>query len=192
MRRNPSPYLTTAILTILASTAVPRTASAAASYIGSKRCKACHLGQYNSWSETKMAKAFDLLKPGAAADAKKAAKLDPNKDYTKVAECLACHTTGYGKPGGFVNEVTTPDRAGVGCEMCHGPGGSYVAEDKMSLRNKEYKRADLVSVGLVAPPTAAQCTSVCHNNKSPFFKPFDFAKRKDQGTHEHKPLKYQH
>ena len=164
------------------------------SYVGSKKCKVCHLKEWNSWSGTKMAKAFDKLKPGESADAKKTAGLDPNKDYTRDATCLPCHTTGYGQPGGFADLEKTPDLAGVGCEMCHGPGGTYTQSQYMSLSNKEYKRAALATVGLVASITESQC-SVCHNKKSPFVGDnyvFDFAKRKEQGTHEKFPLKYQH
>jgi len=163
-------------------------------YVGSKKCKMCHIKEWNSWSGTKMAKAFDQLKPGASAEAKKAAGLDPAKDYTTDATCLPCHTTGYGHQGGFVDMEKTPDLAGVGCETCHGPGGTYVQNPYMSLSNKEFKRADLEAVGLVASITETQCVT-CHNTKSPFVGDdyvFDFAKRKDQGTHEKFPLKYQH
>ncbi len=161
------------------------------SYAGTKKCKPCHLKEYNAWSETKMAKAFDLLKPGAAAAAKTKAKLDPNKDYTKDPTCLACHTTGYGKPGGFVDMESTPDMAGVGCEMCHGPGGTYLKTEYMSLQNKEFKRAALVAVGLVGAISKDQCTP-CHNAKSPFFMEFKFEERTTKGTHEKFPLRFPH
>lgn len=160
-------------------------------YVGTNNCKKCHLKEYRSWAETKMAKTFETLKPGVAAEAKKAAGVDPDKDYTADPECLACHTVGYGKEGGFVDMATTPDRVGVGCEMCHGPGGSYTAADKMSLKNKEYKRADVIAAGMVYPVGEAQCV-VCHNDSSPFFKEFDFEARKSEGTHEQFPLKYNH
>lgn len=163
-------------------------------YIGSKKCMTCHIKEYKSWSETKMAKAMDTLKPGAAVEAKKAAGLDPTKDYTQDKTCLPCHTTGYGKPGGFVDMATTPTLAGVGCEMCHGPGGTYTGKQYMSLQNKEYKKAEVVAVGLVAEVGAAQCTG-CHNDKNPAApKPykFDYAAQKDKGMHEKFPLKYQH
>ncbi len=160
-------------------------------YVGSPKCKVCHLRQFNSWSATKMANAFELLKPGAAAEAKKAAKLDPSKDYTTDTTCVGCHVTGYGQKGGFVNVASTPGLAGVGCEVCHGPGGTYIRKEYMSLENKEYKKAELVAVGMVGEVAAAQCNA-CHNEKSPFFKAFDFAARKKEGTHQVFPLKYKH
>ncbi len=169
-------------------------AGAEHSYVGSKKCKVCHLAQHRSWEQTKMANGFTLLKAGERAEAKKKAGLDPNKDYTHDATCLPCHVTGYGKAGGFKSIDETPDMAGVGCEMCHGAGGDYMKTGFMTLQNKEYKRAELVAAGLNIPK-AETCTSVCHNNKSPFVGKdyvFDWQKRKDQGTHAHPPLKYSH
>lgn len=163
-------------------------------YIGSSNCRKCHIKEYRSWSETKMAKAFDVLKPGERAEAKTKAGLDPNKDYTTDKTCVKCHVTGFGKPGGFVDLKTTPDLVGVGCEMCHGPGGTYTQDGYMTLQNREYKRADLVKVGLVGEVTQAQCVT-CHNAESPFVPDgfvFDFAANKDKGTHEVFPLKYPH
>lgn len=163
-------------------------------YTGSKKCKLCHLKEWKSWSETKMANAFELLKPGERADKKKAAGLDPQKDYTTDATCLRCHTTGYGKPGGYVDAASTADLAGVGCEMCHGAGGTYTKDGYMTLKNNQFKKADLVAVGLSDPITQKQC-AVCHNTDSPFVGDdyvFDFEARKSQGTHEKFPLKYTH
>ena len=163
-------------------------------YVGNKKCKMCHMKESKSWSETKMANAYEILKPGERAEQKKAAGLDPDKDYTTDAECLKCHTTGYGKAGGFVDIESTPRLVGVGCEMCHGAGGTYTKAEHMSLKNKEYKKADLVAVGMVDTVTVAQCNT-CHNTESPFVGDdyvFDFEAKKDQGTHEKFPLKYQH
>jgi hypothetical protein len=176
------------VVTLAASTAY---AADPFAYVGAKKCKACHLKEFNSWSETKMAKSFELLQPGVSAAAKKKAKLNPDKDYTADPVCLACHTTGYGKPGGFVSVASTPDLAGVQCEMCHGPGGTFIQKENMSLTNKEYKKADLVKLGLVGEITKSQCEN-CHNPKSPFFKEFKFEERKAKGTHEKFPLKYKH
>ncbi|MCP4202263.1 MAG: hypothetical protein GY769_10035 [bacterium] len=163
-------------------------------YIGSKGCKKCHLKQYKSWEATTMATTFNALKPGERGEAKLTAGLDPNNDYTKDEACIKCHVTGYGEPGGFVDIETTPDLANVGCETCHGPGGSYTADELMSLKNKEYKRADVVAAGMVEKVGAEQCNG-CHNSESPFVAEgyvFDYEGNKDGGTHEHYPLKYNH
>jgi hypothetical protein len=163
-------------------------------YIGSKKCKMCHLKEYKSWEETKMAKAFDVLKPGERSEAKSEAGLDPAKDYTTDATCVKCHVTGYGKADGFTDAESTPNLVGVGCEMCHGPGGTYTKPEHMSLKNKEYKKADLVAVGMVGEITEEQCRS-CHNEESPFVGAdyvFDFEANKEVGTHEKFALKYEH
>jgi hypothetical protein len=149
----------------------------AANYLGVKKCKMCHMKQFKSWEQTKMAKSFELLKPGTAPDAKKAAGLDASKDYTKDASCLGCHTVN-GKA----------DMPGVQCESCHGAGSDYM---KVMMKNRNYKLADVKALGLISPPDEATCTK-CHNEKSPFYKPFNFEERKEQGTHEHFPLKNPH
>ena len=164
-------------------------------YVGSQQCRKCHLKEQRSWAETNMAKAFDLLKPGVRKEQKVAAGLDPDKDYTKDAECLPCHTVGFGQKGGFVDIEKTPNHAGVGCEMCHGPGGTYIQDRYMSLKNQEYKKEEIVAVGMIGEITAETCTKLCHNTKSPFVGEdyvFEFEANKDKGTHEKFPLKYQH
>jgi len=160
-------------------------------FLGPKKCKSCHMKQYKSWSKTKMSQAFEILKPGQRAEAKTAAGYDPDKDYSTDEACVPCHVTGWGKAGGFVSIEETPLLAGVTCESCHGAGEGFLAKGFMTLKNKEFKRADVVSAGLVIPD-ATTCTSQCHNEKNPFNKPFDWETRKAQGTHEHFPLKYQH
>ncbi len=184
-----------AVLAVVALAAVAATAQAAEhAYVGIKGCKKCHIKQYKSWAETKMANAFELLKPGVQADEKKAADLDPDMDYTQDETCLACHTTGYGETGGFVDFESTPELAGVGCETCHGAGSTYTQNEYMSLKNKEYSRAEVVAAGMVEQIGMDQC-SVCHNTDSPFVGDdyvFDFAAKKDEGTHESFPLKYEH
>ncbi len=162
------------------------------SYVGAKKCKACHLKEYTTWSATKMANAFELLKPGARADAKKKAKQDPNKDFTHDIKCLPCHTTGYGKPGGFRSIEETPDLAGIQCEACHGPHSEVLKV--MTVKNKAYKRSEVLSAGLEIP-SEKTCLGQCHNTKSPMVPPnyvFDYAKRKAQGAHNFIPLKYPH
>jgi len=146
----------------------------AAEYVGTKKCKMCHMKQFKSWEQTKMAKAFEGLKPGMAVDAKTAAGLDPDKDYTTDASCLGCHTIN-GKA----------DMPGVGCEACHGPGADYI---KVMMTNRDYTMDEITAKGLVVP--GEDSCKKCHNDKSPFFKGFTFDKNK--GPHEHFPLKKQH
>ena len=163
-----------------------------ATYVGAKKCKACHLKQYTTWSATKMAGAFELLRPGVRAEAKRRVKYDPAKDYTHDAACLGCHTTGYGKPGGFRSIEETPDLAGVQCEACHGPHSNVLKV--MTIQNKAYKHTEVLAAGLQVPDENT-CRGTCHNTKSAFVAAnyqFDFAAKKKQGTHEHIPLKFPH
>jgi cytochrome c554/c'-like protein len=176
----------------LGNTAVPL--SATNDYVGAKRCRVCHLAESKAWEQTKMAKAFEVLQPGAAADRKKSVNYDPNKDYTKDEFCLGCHATGYGK-GGFKSMEATPDLAGVTCEACHGPGGGFVKPNLMSLTNKEFKLADVQAAGLILPKDGNFCQTNCHNEKSPFVpkgEAFDFEARKAQGVHQIVALRNSH
>ncbi|MFQ5695901.1 MAG: cytochrome c family protein [Terriglobia bacterium] len=176
------------LLAAIGAVMVPETAQA--QYVGAKRCRPCHLAQFKSWQKTKMANAFELLRPGVRADAKRAHKVDPDKDYTADPKCVQCHVTGYGEPGGFVSLAKTPKLADVQCEVCHGPGKGYMKPNLMSLKNKNYKRSEVIAAGLVIP--SAEVCGKCHNEKSPFYKPFDYEERKKQGIHESHPLKYNH
>jgi hypothetical protein len=80
-------------------------------YVGSGVCITCHLRIHDSWAATLHGGALNTLE-AIGQDA------DPN--------CLACHTTGYGQPGGFQSRHLTNSLAGVGCETCHGPAQDHV------------------------------------------------------------------
>ena len=71
---------------------------------GTTFCAECHKSQFENWQKTIHASAFETLENVAKSD---------------VSNCIDCHTTGYGYPGGFESKDTTPDMAGVGCEECH-------------------------------------------------------------------------
>ncbi len=96
-----------------------------ATYVGSSKCKKCHIKLYKSWQATAHATNFEVLK-----------LMGREKD----AECVKCHTTGYGKKGGFVDLATTPKLVGTGCEDCHGPGSEHLTG---SIKDKEQKRATI-------------------------------------------------
>ena len=71
---------------------------------GADYCGACHADQYAQWSRTPHAHAWESL--AATGD-------DRN------LECIRCHATGFGRPGGFGSVELTPHLTEVGCRMCH-------------------------------------------------------------------------
>ncbi len=174
-----------------------------AQYTGVKSCKKCHFKQYLSWKKTAMAKSMDSLMPDKAVDAKKKNGLDPKKDYSSDPECLACHTTGYGKAGGYpavvkdkkwskTQEKLAKSRKGVQCESCHGPGSKANVFKK---QKEDYKRADVLALGLV-DPDASNC-KICHNKKSPtigkdYKFDFDSLTKDAKKIHKHVPMKFKH
>ncbi len=184
---------TTLLAIFLAATVVSLPALAQDhDFVGTKNCRKCHIKQWKSWGDTKMAQAFESLKPGVDTEIKEQLGLDPQKDYTTDESCVSCHVTGWGTPTGFTSIDETPELAGVGCEVCHGPGGTYTQDGYMTLKNKEYKRADLVAVGLTHPIDESVCVQ-CHNENVPIPDyTFDFETKKAEGIHENYPLKYNH
>ncbi len=97
-------------------------ATVTSKYVGAEVCKQCHLNVHTEWSKTLHASALTTLADAGQGD---------------NAACLPCHTVGYGEDGGYVDQTTTPDLAGVQCENCHGPCYDHVHNvgDK-SLRPK--------------------------------------------------------
>lgn len=77
-------------------------------YVSSAPCVSCHRKQMAFWAHTPHAEAYRSL-------ARDGREQDP--------ECLECHSTGFGEPGGYgrVDAGTLRAWGGVQCEMCHGP-----------------------------------------------------------------------
>ncbi len=129
-------------------------ASEEAVFIGSAACGECHPDQYESFSKySKKAHSSQSVKIMAS-------DLTPEE----LKECFHCHTTGYGKPGGFVGFTETPEMADAGCEVCHGPGSSHAEADG----DPELIKGEL---------SMDDCTG-CHNEErvqSFNFKPMLFA-----------------
>lgn len=138
-------------------------------YVGYEGCAMCHRDQYADWQRSKHAKAFELLKPGQRVAAKKKAELDPDKDYTTSIKCLKCHSTGYRQIGGFVNIEETPTRAGVGCEMCHGPGSEYRKIHKQ--KHTGFTHEEVGAAGQVYGSLDTQVCSRCHGHEDMPLKP---------------------
>ncbi len=157
-------------------------------YVGIDNCKLCHLPHFESWADTKMSKAFELLKPGIRTEAKRKAGLDPEQDFTNNPECVRCHVTGFGQPGGFISMEQTPEMASIQCEACHGPGSIYA--EMMLKKQGTYTLEEYQTKGGLTMPSPKNnvCAAQCHNPASPFVGSgyqFDFEDRKAIGTHKH-------
>ncbi len=84
-------------------------------FIGSKSCSECHPDEFaNFSSHSKKAKSWESI-----------AIMKSDLTQEELTGCYDCHTTGHGKPGGFVSLEQTPHLADVGCETCHGPGSLH-------------------------------------------------------------------
>lgn len=126
------------------------------SYTGAKKCSSCHFEQYMTWRKTKHAKTFELLPA----------------EYQTNAECLKCHTTGYGQPTGFTDAASSPNLLGTTCETCHGPGSKheevclqYAKKKKLS---PEEEKAARDSIWLVQPKNVCiGCHVVQGHKKNP-------------------------
>jgi hypothetical protein len=85
-------------------------------YVGSLACKECHPEEYaNFMTYAKKSTSFQSIE-------KQMRHLTPEE----IKQCYPCHTTGYGKPGGFVSPEETPHLKNAGCEVCHGPGAEHL------------------------------------------------------------------
>ncbi len=97
-------------------TAVLAQSGADRSYVGSEACRECHEAEYANYLEfAKKANSFDSIQ-----------QMKPQLTPAEFQECLECHTTGHGRPGGFRSEAATPNLRNAGCEVCHGPGSRHV------------------------------------------------------------------
>lgn len=85
-----------------------------AQYAGATACAECHEGIYNLEMQTPHAHALQTLK---------SIHQDNN------ANCVGCHTVGFGLPTGFRTELATPHLANVQCESCHGPAAGHAANE---------------------------------------------------------------
>ena len=169
-------------------------------FVGSKKCKMCHKEAFKSWETTTHAKGFDVLKPGERSDAKEKFGLDSGKDYTTDESCLACHTTGYGKEGGYAVPAADDEKAvkkmekleGVGCECCHGAGDEYKKlHGNIKKEKRQYTWDEMAAAGMTK--IDVETCAGCHNDKSPTFEAgkelnFDEMTKNEKAIHAHVEL----
>jgi len=93
----------------IASSAEVREATA--SFAGSAACRGCHNSQWEQWSGTDHAGAWNTL-----------ITAERQSDLT----CFECHVTGAHHPDGPTHPNNVGVLTGVGCESCHGPRAAHI------------------------------------------------------------------
>ena len=85
-----------------------------AHFTGDGDCELCHAKAVSWWKKTVHSKAWNTL-------------VAVNKQWS--FDCIKCHVTGYGQPGG--SAMAHVDKLeSVQCEACHGPGSLHVDDPK--------------------------------------------------------------
>lgn len=156
------------VCAILVLVALAHSKAAQHKYVGVAKCRLCHMNaklggdNFNAWKASRHAHAYETL---ASEPAKAKAKELNIADPQKSERCVKCHVTAYGVDAALVGP-TVKNEDGIGCERCHGPGSDYLSNEVM----RDRKAA--VAKGLVVPDEKL-CRG-CHNEESPFYKPFDY------------------
>ena len=117
-----TPYMTAfcALFLLQFLSTAPALAEDAAYYTGSLSCRPCHREQYDNFRQyAKKSRSYRSIE-----------KMQKGLSGEDLKECYACHTTGYGKPGGFISPEKTPHLKNAGCEVCHGPGSRHLETRK--------------------------------------------------------------
>lgn len=98
-------------------------------YVGVKKCIACHKTIYSFWLTTRHSRAYATLE-------------EENRQYEP--DCIGCHTTGYKKTGGFTDITKAEKYLNVQCEVCHGPGSLHVLNTDSEMKNHYAEKDCLV------------------------------------------------
>jgi hypothetical protein len=88
----------------------PRPAEPA--FVGNARCRACHPDAFPVWEKSRHALGYETL-------------VQRGKQFH--LDCIGCHVTGFGNPGGVCRVDRVAGREDVGCESCHGPGSLHAS-----------------------------------------------------------------
>lgn len=124
--------------------------SPGSSYAGAQTCQACHPKTFEKWVSTKHAKAYEPL-------------TNPRRNREYDAECISCHTTGFGYLTGWVSTEKTPLLKGNQCENCHGPASLHVAQPD----NPAYRRP--MAMTAESAKSTAFCTKCHDEDNAPHF-----------------------
>ncbi|MBI5833245.1 MAG: hypothetical protein HZB16_13190 [Armatimonadetes bacterium] len=105
---------------------VPGGGGGGRTFVGAKVCKGCHVETGQHWDGTKHAEALKTL---------------TDIGMGTNANCVPCHTVGYGQTSGYINQTETPDLANVQCENCHGAGSAHAANPTSAAFSREVTSA---------------------------------------------------
>ncbi|MFT4976597.1 MAG: hypothetical protein ACI8S6_002502 [Myxococcota bacterium] len=111
-----------ALVASAASTAAQPPTPLEPGYASSGGCVNCHTQEFTRWTFTDHAQAAWLSLVA--------------RDAVDDPECIACHSTGFGEPGGF-GELTGGNLRkykAVQCEACHGPMRGHPEADSVHAR----------------------------------------------------------
>ena len=121
-------------INLAAAGTLPPAKPGEAVYVGAARCLECHEQVEAFWAKNEHAHAWETLE----------------KDQkTFDLECVSCHVTGYGRPGGSILGALK-NLTSVQCEACHGPGSRHVEAGD--------------TAAILRSPGPDVCTT-CHNPK---------------------------
>jgi len=106
---------------------------ASAVYLGHQSCAPCHKDEYDQWSGTAHAWAYDHLKAAGPSTSLGAGKDADPKELRRAV-------TGMGEFGGFESVGKTPGLVNVQCEECHGPGRSHENDRRRIEKVQEWQK----------------------------------------------------
>ena len=106
-----------------------------ATYVGTDACGDCHAEAVTFWKQTRHAEAWQTL-----------VEVDKQFDF----DCINCHVTGWGRPGGATMAQSEGLRD-VQCETCHGPGSLHVDADDVDAKKT-----------ITLAPAVDLCATECH------------------------------
>ncbi|HEU4732270.1 MAG TPA: multiheme c-type cytochrome [Kofleriaceae bacterium] len=108
------------------------------SYTGTESCSDCHSEAVEFWKKTVHAGAWKTLE---------------ERGQQFDLDCIGCHVTGWGKPGGS-NLGHNEKLRDIQCETCHGPGSIHVAKGGLEK-----------PFAIWRGPPADLCASQCHTKE---------------------------
>ena len=117
---------------------VPAASKGQATYVGMASCDDCHSDAVEFWKKTVHAQAWKTL-------------VDRGQEFDY--DCIGCHVTGFGQPGGS-NLGHNDNLRDVQCEICHGPASIHVA-----------KGGEEKPLAIRRNPPQNLCATQCHTHE---------------------------